>query len=139
MKKHIYKTDSALYPAGVLTVITGIGLHVAGHECSHDVWELWAAAHTIVAVVFLIFIVSHIIAHKTWFRSVLTSALRKRRMLTSMLSIVAIPVFISGLSLLAIMGANTTVGIMHYKIGVLFALLMTIHASKRFYILKNKR
>ena len=43
----------------------------------------------------------------------------------------------SGIALLAIWGVNTQVGLLHYKIGISFALLMLIHGVKRIRIIEK--
>ena len=48
--KKIFKIDCGLYPLGLLTILTGFGLHMAGHGSNHHVWEACAVVHTLVAI-----------------------------------------------------------------------------------------
>ena len=34
--KKIFKIDCGLYPLGLLTILSGIGLHIAGHGSNHN-------------------------------------------------------------------------------------------------------
>lgn len=135
--KKIFKIDTALYPLGLLTALTGFGFHIAGHGNSHHVWELWAYAHTLIAIVFVVLLCQHLLTHKAWVRGLKEKALRKKRRVTMALAIVAIAVIVTGISLLFIWGANTHTGLLHYKLGIAFTLLTALHSVHRFSILRK--
>ena len=48
--KKIFKIDCGLYPLGLLTILSGIGLHIAGHGSNHNTWEIWAVIHSVLSV-----------------------------------------------------------------------------------------
>ena len=47
-------TDHAESGISIASVTTGLGLHVAGKDSPHEVWEQWAAAHVVASVLFLV-------------------------------------------------------------------------------------
>ena len=55
--------------------------------------------------------------------------------MTTMLTMFSISTVFSGIALLAVWGINTQVGLLHYKIGISFALLILIHGVKRIRII----
>lgn len=136
--KRIFKIDCALYPLGILTAISGFGLHISGHRGNHHTWEMWAIAHTIIAMAFLYLILCHCVTHKGWFKSLKQRAVRKKRRPTMVLSLTAVITAVSGLTLLAIMGANTPTGLLHYKLGILFSIFLIAHSTKRWMILTKQ-
>ena len=58
--KKIFKIDCGLYPLGLLTILSGIGLHIAGHGSNHNTWEIWAVIHSVLSVSFTILLAYHI-------------------------------------------------------------------------------
>ena len=54
-----------------------------------------------------------------------------------MLSVACLVTMFSGIALLGIWGANTHIGLLHYKIGIGFTLLMLTHGAKRVRIIKK--
>ena len=38
--KKIFKIDCGLYPLGLFTILSRIGLHTAGHGDNHQIWEI---------------------------------------------------------------------------------------------------
>ena len=47
----------------VVSAVTGIGLHIAGHGTSHEVWHNWAVIHVVASVLWLVSARSHIGRH----------------------------------------------------------------------------
>ena len=45
--KRIFMIDWGLLPSFILSVYTGIELHVAGHGNNHEIWHDWAIFHVI--------------------------------------------------------------------------------------------
>lgn len=137
--KKIFKIDAALYPLGLLTAVTGFGFHIVGHGSSHHVWVLWAYAHTLIALMFVVMIVEHLYTHKGWVKGLQNQAARQKRSvkITCFLALLALAVVLTGIALLAIVGANTHVGLLHYKLGIVFAIFALGHAAKRFHILRK--
>ena len=58
--KKIFKIDCGLYPLGLLTILSGIGLHIAGHGSNHNTWEIWAVIHSVLSVSFTILLAYHL-------------------------------------------------------------------------------
>lgn len=135
--KKIFKIDCGLYPLGLFTILSGFGLHIAGHGDNHHVWEIWAVVHSVIAVSFTVLLACHIHTHLAWFKHIRRSKIKRKRSFTIMLTVVSILTVFSGMALFAIWGANTHVGLLHYKIGVGFAILMLIHGVKRIRILEK--
>lgn len=135
--KNIFKIDCGLYPLGLFTILTGISLHIAGHGDNHQLWEIWAVIHSIIAVSFSVLLVYHIHTHWAWFKNLRQNTICKKRLMTTILSVVCLITMFSGIALLAIWGANTHIGLLHYKIGIGFSLLMLIHGTKRISVIKN--
>ena len=135
--KKIFKIDCGLYPLGLLTILSGIGLHIAGHGSNHNTWEICAVIHSVLSVSFTILLAYHIHTHWAWFKHVRRSTINRKRFMTTMLTMVSISTVFSGIVLLAIWGVNTQVGLLHYKIGISFALLMLIHGVKRIRIIEK--
>lgn len=135
--KKVFKIDCGLYPFGLITAISGFGLHISGHGGNHHTWEIWAVAHTLVATAFLYLIICHCMTHKAWFKSLKQTTVRRKRRPTIILSLMTAATCISGLALLAIMGANTSTGLMHYKLGIVFSIFLITHSTRRFRILWN--
>ena len=67
--KKIFKIDCGLYPLGLFTILSGICLHTAGHGDNHQIWEIWAVVHSIIAVSFSVLIAYHVYTHRTWFKA----------------------------------------------------------------------
>ena len=116
---------------GLLTILSGIGLHIAGHGGNHHVWEIWAVIHSVIAVSFTVLLAYHIHTHWAWFKHIRQVTINRKWFITTMLTVVFILTVFSGIALLAIWGANTHVGLLHYKTGIGLALLMLIHGVKR--------
>ena len=71
--KRIFMIDWGLLPSFILSVYTGIELHVAGHGNNHEIWHDWAIFHVIVSLLLLILIVLHIITHRNWYKGIYSS------------------------------------------------------------------
>ncbi len=63
--------------------------------------------------------------------------LRKKRQITILLAVLAFAVTATGIMLLGIMGANTHVGLLHYKLGIVFTLLLIGHSARRLRVLRR--
>lgn len=135
--KKIFKIDCGLYPLGLFTILSGIGLHTAGHGDNHQIWEIWAVVHSIIAVSFSVLLAYHVHTHLTWFKALRRNIILKKQPTTSMLSVACLVTMFSGIALLGIWGANTHIGLLHYKIGIGFTLLILIHGAKRVRIIKK--
>ena len=129
--KIIFKIDCGLYPLGLFTILSGICLHTAGHGDNHQIWEIWAVVHSIIAVSFSVLIAYHVHTHRTWFKALRRNTIFKKQPMTTMLSVACLVTMLSGIALIGIWGANTHIGLLHYIIGIGFTLLMLAHGAKR--------
>lgn len=135
--KRIFIIDCTLVPLFILVAYTGIELHVAGHGNDHEVWHDWAVFHIIVSLLFLTIVSLHIIDHRNWYKGIPGRRMRKKSKVTLSLSVVLIPVVVTGCALLGIEGANTPVGWWHYKAGILMSVLSAGHILKRLSALRR--
>ena len=125
-------TDLLLIPVSIASVITGFGLHVAGKNTPHEVWEQWAAAHVVATVLFLVLGILHVWHHWTWYKSLFSKGLGKKSRVTLLLTISFLFLVVTGVILIvAIDGPNSTMGYLHYLFGLLLALLSLWHIAKR--------
>lgn len=135
--KKIFKIDCGLYPLGLFTILSGIGLHTAGHGDNHQIWEIWAVVHSIIAVSFSVLIAYHVHTHRTWFKALRRNTIFKKQPMTTMLSVACLVTMLSGITLIGIWGTNTHIGLLHYIIGIGFTLLMLAHGAKRIRVIKK--
>ncbi len=129
--------DWTLLPCFLLTAITGIGMHVAGHGTNHTGWEVWAWAHSLSGVSFAAFAIWHVKMHIGWYKSLLKAKSSKNRHITTLLTLTAIIITITGIIMFGISGANSGIGLWHYRIGILFSLFALGHVVKRIPVLRK--
>lgn len=135
-RKTSFTTKWMLLSAFVASAVSGIGLHIAGHGTSHEVWHNWAVAHVLLSLLWLISVACHIKRHRHWYKSIVSKGMRKKSPLTLVLSAAFLIVTVTGIVLMTCVdGANSAVGQWHYKIGILLTILCIIHVCKR----KRKR
>lgn len=131
-KRFIYLTDLILVPAFILSLYTGIELHIAGHGIEHEVWHNWAVFHTIVSLLFMVLGGIHIKSHWGWYKGLKTIGCKGKRKVVILLSLVFVSVAVTGILLLLFVdGANSAVGLLHYKIGIVMGVLGAMHILKR--------
>ena len=129
-------TDLLLIPVSIASVITGFGLHVAGEDSPHEVWEQWAAAHVVATVLFLVLGILHVWHHWVWYKSLFGKGLGKKSRVTLLLTITFLFLIVTGLILIvAIDGPNSTTGHLHYIFGLLLTILALWHIVKRWKVL----
>lgn len=138
-KKIIFLTDMALIPVFALTAYTGIELHVAGHGTDHQVWHDMAVFHSIAGFSFLILAAIHVKYHWAWYKALKSKGLKNKSKIVAALSALFIIVAASGILLaFFIDGANTHVGLWHYKAGlVVTGVLASLHIFKRWALLRK--
>lgn len=124
--------DLALVPLFCLSVITGVGLHVAGHTADHGLWHGWAVAHIAVCLLFLIVAVVHVVNHGRWYRNLILRRSLGRNRTTVLLTVLMAVVVLTGVVLVvAVDGANSGVGLWHYRLGLLLAVVSVVHIVGR--------
>lgn len=137
-KKIIFLTDMALIPVFALTAYTGIELHVAGHGTDHQVWHDMAVFHSIAGFSFLILAAIHVKYHWAWYKALKSKGLKNKSKIVAALSALFTIVAASGILLaFFIDGANTHVGLWHYKAGLVTGVLASLHIFKRWALLRK--
>lgn len=127
-----YFTDLILIPLFILTLYTGIELHVAGHGVNHEIWHLWAVFHTIAGLLFTILGIMHIDIHRGWYKGLRKKGFKGKRKIVLILSVVFVLVVTTGaLLLFCAEGGNSSVGLLHYKAGLAMGALGILHILKR--------
>ena len=125
-------TDWLLIPICIASVITGFGLHVAGKDSPHEVWEQWSAAHVAATFLFLVLGILHVWHHWVWYKSLFSKGLGKKSRVTLLLTIAFLLLSVTGIVLIvAIDGPNSTTGHLHYLLGLLLTILSLWHIVKR--------
>lgn len=115
----------------IASALSGIGLHIAGHGTNHEVWHNWAVAHVITSLLFLISGFSHMKAHYAWYKSLFQNGIGKKSRITFVLSGIYTLTTVSGIMLLGVEGANSAIGLWHYRVGLLLIVFSIIHIGKR--------
>ncbi len=137
-KKIIFLTDMELIPVFALTAYTGIELHVAGHGTDHQVWHDMAVFHSIAGFSFLILAAIHVKYHWAWYKALKSKGLKNKSKIVAALSALFTIVAASGILLaFFIDGANTYVGLWHYKAGLVTGVLASLHIFKRWALLRK--
>lgn len=135
--KKIFVIDRTLVILFILTAVSGFGLHIAGHGAEHSIWHNWAVFHVVASVMLLVAVSFHIITHKGWYRSVISSGIGRKSRVTAVLSLIFFIVSLTGLVLLGVSGANTEMGLWHYVSGIVFTVLSAGHIIKRIPLLRK--
>ena len=137
--KRTFAIDWGLIPISALSVATGIGFHIAGHGINHALWHAWAVAHSCVSLLFVLLAYAHIRAHWGWYSGWFKNGLGKKSRITAAVSLLFALLVLTGVALLGIEGANSGIGLWHYRIGLVATLFFIGHTIKRFPILRNVR
>lgn len=135
--KRIFVVDWILIPLSILATYTGIELHIAGHSNNHEIWHDWALFHMIVSLPFLIVVLFHIITHWNWYKGIISKGIGKKSKTTLCLSVIFAFIVITGVILLYAKGVNSSIGLWHYKIGILISIISIGHIIKRIPILRK--
>lgn len=135
--KKIFVIDWFLILSLVLAAYTGIELHIAGHGSNHEIWHNWAVFHVVMSLLFFIVGIFHVITHWGWCKGFINNGIGKKSNLTLTLSVVFLFVVATGIILLCIDGANSNIGLWHYKIGILIGVISIGHILKRIPILRK--
>ena len=135
--KKIFVIDWLLLLAGILCAVTGIGMHLAGHNAMHEVWHNWAVAHVLSSLFMLITGILHVQTHWNWYKGLFKGQTKNKSHVTIILSVVFIVLVVTGLVLLLVEGANTKIGIWHWVLGLAVTTLSAGHIIRRFHFLKK--
>ena len=138
-KQRTFYIDLVLAAICLLTLITGLIIHAAGHRIVQSNVKIWRVAHIVWGVLFLILSTGHIRAHRGWYKS-LPEKFRQRSKVTVCLSAVYLLTSATGLILILHReNTGTHLGILHYQAGILFSILAIWHLCGRMKILLTMR
>ena len=136
-RNNSYPQDTCVCPHGaaplpiafIASAITGFGLHTAaGHDTSHENWQMWSVAHTIASLLWLLSATAHIKRHKLWYKDIASKGISHKRWITFFLSLLFLMTVCTGIVLITyVTGANSSLGLMHYKLGLLLLTFSLIH------------
>lgn len=129
--KRIFVIDWILIVVFIVSAISGFGLHVAGHGSSHEIWHNWAVFHVLGSILFLIVVIFHVATHLEWYKGIIKKGIGSKSKATAILSVIFLLLSVTGLALLGINGANSLLGLWHYKIGVITIVVALGHVIKR--------
>lgn len=133
--KRIFVIDWILIVVFIVSAISGFGLHVAGHGNSHEIWHNWAVFHVVCSVLFLVAIIFHVTTHWGWYKGIIKKGIGRKSKITAVLSVIFLMLFVTGIVLLGVTGANSTLGLWHYKIGIITTVMAVGHIIKRLPVL----
>lgn len=112
------------------TAVSGLALHVAGHGSGVKVWHSWLIIHVIMSLLFVAGITIHIRPRLAWYRNLCRKGIGRKNIVTFFLSFICLTLVVSGLVLLSVEGANTPVGLWHYKAGLLLVFFSCLHIMR---------
>lgn len=135
--KKILVIDWILIPLFVFSTFTGIKLHIAGHTSNHALWHDWAVLHVVSSTLFLIAVVYHATTHRNWYKGIFSKNWKRKSKTTVSLSLVFLFVSLTGISLLSTEGTNSTIGLWHYKSGLIVGMLSLLHILKHLPVLRK--
>ena len=135
--KKIFVIDWILVFVFVLSAFSGIGLHIAGHGNNHEVWHNWAVFHALTSFLFFVAAIFHITTHWGWYKGIIKKWAWQKSKITVVLSVVFFLASVTGIILLGVDGANSYIGLLHYKIGIITIVLCIGHLTKRIPLLRK--
>lgn len=127
--KRIFVIDRILIVVFIVSAISGFGLHVAGHGSSHEIWHNWTVFHVLG--------IFHVATHLEWYKGIIKKGIGRKSKVTAVLSIVFLLLSVTGLALWGINGANSPLGLWHYKIGVITTVITLGHVIKRLSVFRK--
>lgn len=129
--KKIFVIDWAMLFTFVATAATGFCNHIAGHNAEHWIWQNWSIIHSLVGAIFVTTGILHIKTHWGWYKGWITKGLGQKSHVTVILTAVYVAALLSGIILLGVKGANTHIGLFHYKVGIVLTAIGLGHFLKR--------
>lgn len=135
--KRIFVIDWILIVVFIVSVISGFGLHVDGHGSSHEIWHNWAVFHVLGSILFLIAVIFHVATHLEWYKGIIKKGIGSKSKVTAILSVIFLLLSVTGLALLGINGANSLLGLWHYKIGVITIVVALGHVINRLSVFRK--
>ena len=93
---------------------------------------MWSVAHTIASLLWLLSATAHIKRHKLWYKDIASKGISHKRWITFFLSLLFLMTVCTGIVLITyVTGANSSLGLMHYKLGLLLLTFSLIHILYR--------
>lgn len=129
--KTIFLIDWCLVPAFILSSVSGVALHIAGHGSDHAVWHNWALFHVAASLVFLVLVVMHVKTHWGWYRNAVKRGPGRKGRVTAAVTIAFAAISLTDIVLLGVNGANSSLGLWHYRLGLIGILLFSGHIIRR--------
>lgn len=128
----LFSIERLLPTVFLLSVITGIGLHIAGNCTSHEVWHNWVVAHILASFFWLLLVAVHVKRHSSWFKTLLSKEFVNKRWINFLLLVLFLIVAVTGILLIAsVKSAHSSIGLLHYKLGLLLLIVSLIHIFYR--------
>lgn len=137
MMKKIFVIDWILIIVFVLSVFSGIELHIAGHRSNHQLWHNCAVFHVLTSFLFFISAIFHITTHGGWYKGIIRKGIGRKSKITIVLSVIFLLVCVTGMILLGVKEANSGIGLWHYRIGILTTTFAAGHILKRIPLLRQ--
>lgn len=110
----------------VLSALSGLGLHVAGHVPSHGPAPGAEAFHVLASALFLWLAGAHIRQHRKWYAALCRRSVRGGN-LTLGLTLTLCAVVGSGLWLCTPFGESAGARLWHYRIGLVLLVMAVLH------------
>ena len=129
--KRVFVIDWILIVVFIVSAILGVGLHIAGHGNSHEIWHNWAVVHVLGSILFLVAIIFHVTTHWGWYKGIIKNGIGRKSKVTALLSIVFLLLSVTGFVLFGVNGANSPLGLWHYKIGIVMTVIAVGHIIRR--------
>ncbi len=129
-------TNWALAPLFLLTLWSGIELHVTDYYLVYEEWHSWSVVHSIAGILMAAFIVMHFCQHWKWYsalsKPVKVRKARVRRCAVMTLTVLFAVVIVTGLWILIfVIGADSRIGHVHFWLGILALAFAIGHILKR--------
>lgn len=87
--------------------------------------------HALGSVLFLVAIIFHVRTHGGWYKGIIKNGIGRKSKVTTVFSIVFLLLSVTGIVLLGVNGANSPLGLWHYKIGIVMTVIAVGHIIKR--------
>ena len=135
-------TDIVLLILFIITLLSGIKMHVTDYVTEHDWWRIWDLTHTTAGLMMLLVIIMHVYQHSAWYRALVKPAkahrLRIRRITVLSLTTLFTIVIVTGLWILFAPHYNHHIGKAHFIIGLTASLFAVGHIiTRRKFILNH--
>lgn len=129
--KLIRTTDLILVPVFILSLYTGVKLHLESHHgLVTEHFQQWIGAHILVTLLFLILILLHVWSHWGWYRA-LKDGCKGKKKIVLLLSLIFLLVTLTGICLFFFHASQIHLGLLHYRFGIALGILAFLHILKR--------